>query len=566
MGLRGKIIGICCGFLAMLGAALLVAYYSTTKDHIEQQYVEKARSILLTAESTREQMGKQWDQGILTAEQVAQWGHAGEKEKVLSSVPVVTAWRAAMAKSKEGGYELRIPKFDPRNSKNEPDELEGKVLKMFESDASLAEHHVIDTGMNAIRYFRPIKLTQECLLCHGDPANSKKLWGNDQGLDITGSTMENWKVGQVHGAFEIVQTLDGAQAQLAGAMWKGAGLIVGLVAVSAGVVFFLVTRIVVRPTEAIVTNLTSGSDQLASASGQVSSASQSLAQGASEQAASLEETTSALEEMSSMTKKNAETAREAATIATQTRASADKGAQAMDRMGVAIGEIQRSAAETAKIIKVIDEIAFQTNLLALNAAVEAARAGEAGKGFAVVAEEVRNLAMRSAEAAKNTSALIEGSVQSSRNGVSMAQEVAQTLSEITNSVAKVDAMVGEIAAASREQATGIEQVNMAMSQMDKVTQSNAAAAEESASAAEELSSQAVELHSVVASLQSLVGGAVGGAGTERAQPGPSGRASSPRRGASFGNAKRNAGGSPAESAIPFGEHDSSSFDEFRSAA
>src|SRR6202007_792051 len=136
----------------------------------------------------------------------------------------------------------------------------------------------------------------------------------------------------------------------------------------------------------------------------------------------LEETTSALAEMSAMTKKNAETAQQAASLCAEAKSSADKSNQAMGRMSSAIADIQQSASETAKIIKVIDEIAFQTNLLALNAAVEAARAGEAGKGFAVVAEEVRNLAMRSSEAAKNTSAMIEESVQNSRNGVAIAGE------------------------------------------------------------------------------------------------------------------------------------------------
>ena len=158
-------------------------------------------------------------------------------------------------------------------------------------------------------------------------------------------------------------------------------------------------------------------------------------------------------------------------------------------------------------MKAIDEIAFQTNLLALNAAVEAARAGEAGKGFAVVAEEVRNLAMRSSEAAKNTSGLIEESVVNSRSGVTISNEVAATLTQITGSVAKMHSLVGEIAASSREQAQGIEQINTAVAQMDKVTQSNAAGAEESASAAEELSSQAVQLTAVVNELAALVGGA-----------------------------------------------------------
>jgi methyl-accepting chemotaxis protein len=276
--------------------------------------------------------------------------------------------------------------------------------------------------------------------------------------------------------------------------------------VMAVVIWVLIAQGITSRIYRIVSRLTDGSEQVASSSAQVSNASQSLAEGATEQAAGLEETSSSLEEMSSMTKQNADNAQQANTLASDARKAADTGTESMSRMSEAISDIQKSSDETAKIIKVIDEIAFQTNLLALNAAVEAARAGEAGKGFAVVAEEVRNLAMRSAEAAKNTSTMIEESVKNSKNGVDIATEVGKVLDEIVEGIGKTSELVGEIAAASQEQAQGIDQVTTAMGQMDKVTQQNAANAEESASASEELSAQAEQMNGSVEELVSLVGG------------------------------------------------------------
>jgi len=264
-----------------------------------------------------------------------------------------------------------------------------------------------------------------------------------------------------------------------------------------------VTTLILRK---IIGRMRAGAGQTASVSSEVSSSSQALAEGASRQAASLEETSSSIEEMVSMIKQSTQNAQEAALLAKDARDITDQGEEAMERMSGAIDRIKHSSDETSKIIRTIDDIAFQTNLLALNAAVEAARAGESGKGFAVVAEEVRTLALRSAEAARSTSDLIEESVNNANNGVNISEEVAEVLKRIAHGNRKVTDLISEISAASKEQSIGVEQISQSIGDMDRVTQANAASAEESASSSEELSSQAEELKELVLHLESIVNG------------------------------------------------------------
>ncbi|MFP4037597.1 MAG: methyl-accepting chemotaxis protein [Desulfobacteraceae bacterium] len=281
--------------------------------------------------------------------------------------------------------------------------------------------------------------------------------------------------------------------------------IIGIVGAS-GLAVFLLSGIN-RRLNHMIAQIDEGADQVASASGQVSSASQSLAEGASEQAASIEETSSSLEEISSMTKQNAGNADQANSLMEESKHVVGSANASMTEMVSSMQEIRKASEETSKIIKTIDEIAFQTNLLALNAAVEAARAGEAGAGFAVVADEVRNLAMRAAEAAKDTSELIEGTTKKVQDGATLVERTNEEFSKVEQSAMKVAELVGEIAAASKEQAEGIDQVNVAVADMDKVTQQNAANAEESASASEEMNAQAEQMKTMVDDLSTLVGGA-----------------------------------------------------------
>jgi methyl-accepting chemotaxis protein len=249
--------------------------------------------------------------------------------------------------------------------------------------------------------------------------------------------------------------------------------------------------------EQALSQVATSSQQITTVSSQISGSSQALSSSATAQASSLEEVSSSLQEMSSMTKQNASNAKEARSLSEGARETAAKGVGSMQRLSEAINRIKASSDSTAKIVKTIDEIAFQTNLLALNAAVEAARAGDAGKGFAVVAEEVRNLAMRSAEAAKNTSNLIEESVKNAEGGVSINQEVLHNLKEINEQVNKVSEVMAEIASASDQQSQGIDQINTAVQQMSEMTQQNAANSEESAASALELDNLAHKMQKMV---------------------------------------------------------------------
>lgn len=276
---------------------------------------------------------------------------------------------------------------------------------------------------------------------------------------------------------------------------------IGLVTLIMGM---MVTRSITQPIRHVVESLTEASEQLTSASNQVSSASQSLAEGASEQAAGIEETSSSIEEMASMTKQNAENARQANLLSGKGIELMKGARDSMKAMVESIENISKSSEETGKIVKAIDEIAFQTNLLALNAAVEAARAGEAGAGFAVVANEVRNLALRAAEAAKSTSILIEDTIKRVREGATLVHQTDESYKEVALALKKTVEFIGEITSASQEQAQGVEQISKALLELDKVVQKNAASAEESASAAEEMNGQADQMRGAVKELAALV--------------------------------------------------------------
>ncbi len=340
-------------------------------------------------------------------------------------------------------------------------------------------------GKSYITLLEPILNEERCRQCH--PGNNL-----------------------VHGGLIVRQSLEKMESTIRMQDYKTIFIAFVCCGLTLFLVYFMISRLVVKPIKKTVLGLTEESEQILSASSQISSASQSLAEGAGEQASALEETSSSLEEMSSMTKQNADNANQAKAMMKETREIVDKVNRQMNDMAGAITEITRTSEETGKIIKTIDEIAFQTNLLALNAAVEAARAGEAGAGFAVVADEVRNLALRAAEAARNTNDLIDNTIKAVKQGNALTSATREAFQENVVVAGKVGQLIDEIAAASQEQAQGISQINRAVAEMDRVTQQTAAGAEESAAASEELTAQAEQMKGSVGELAAIIGRQGGG--------------------------------------------------------
>jgi methyl-accepting chemotaxis protein len=315
-------------------------------------------------------------------------------------------------------------------------------------------------------------------------------------VDLNVDASSNDEIGKLMAAFRRMIENVQQQAKVAKKMASG-DMTVEIETRSTNDVLGIAMTEMISKNNEVLSNIQNAAEQVASGSNQISEASIALSQGATEQASSIEELTASLEEISSQTTINAQNANKANEIAEKAKKGAVKGNEQMNLMLNAMDEINSSSANISKIIKVIDDIAFQTNILALNAAVEAARAGQHGKGFAVVAEEVRNLAARSANAAKETTDMIENSIKKSEDGTKIAKNTSEALNEIVDEVEKVASLVNDIAVASSEQAAGLEQINVGILQVSQVVQSNSATSEESAAASEELSGQANILREMV---------------------------------------------------------------------
>ncbi len=519
LGLLGKTVVALCISLIISSLAVSLIFVKNYRERMETEMLLKARAIGQMAENARVNTGELVQRDSFKVDKLLEEaGIALEGLEVGSpqffttlrnttyykTIPVVSAFLAAENGAEESHFKFKPTRFDARNPNYLPvSKMEKDLLRELQASNEI-EISGMDRETNNMRYFRIVKLTQECLVCHGGPMDD--LRRPNTTVDPIGFTKDNKKVGDKHGAFQVIMSLDAIDAAVTSVWLQVVGVAAVVILISGLVAVSVLRRSIVAPIQSLVYEMNEGSDQVSTAAGQVSSASQTLAEGSTQQASSLEETSSSLEEISSMIKKNAESANVANSLMAESKRKVEDGVESMTEMVGAMDSIKDSSAEMSKIIKVIEEIAFQTNLLALNAAVEAARAGDAGKGFAVVAEEVRNLAQRSATAAKDTATLIEGAVDKSDRGVNIVKKASEELNSISESVNKVGDLVSEISAASGEQAQGVEQVNRAVSQMDSVTQQNASVAEESASASEELAAQSETLNSTITDLSMIIVG------------------------------------------------------------
>ena len=491
--------------------SLLIQNHLVTAS-VEESTKETMKVIILEGEAARGATSSLWKKGAFDKVRLLE-DLKSRKDyhdaAIYKTVPVVAAWEAIRPVAEQQGFTFRVPADDARNKDNAPTPEEKEILRSFANESN-EDYFKVDRANNKITYARPIRLSADCLGCHGDPANSP----TGDGKDLLGFKMENWSDGKLHGAFVLSTDFKAVDAQV----WEGtldvvksSLLILVVVAVS---FYFLNRRMIVLPLNQAIDSINGASVQTNMASHEISNASHQLAEGASRQAAAIEETSASVEELTSMTKTTAENAQGVKVLAEETRIKAESGSQEMQEMSLAVQSIKSASDDIAKIIKSIDEIAFQTNILALNAAVEAARAGEAGAGFSVVAEEVRNLAQRSAIAARETSDKIAESIQRSNRGVEISTRVSKTFQEIVDQVRLVDQTISQIASASTEQSAGIDQINSAISDLDKTTQSNAASSEELAASAQELSAQANSLQDSVQGLAVLVGVEIATAHTE----------------------------------------------------
>jgi methyl-accepting chemotaxis protein len=512
LSIRAKVIIASVFLPTLLFAALTVFWAHDERRQVNAQYVDKARAVVMGAEGAREYMEKSWQNGVFDAAMLRRWHDEGQVKKAVSAVPIVAGWETAMSHAKEGDYTFKVPKFSPRNRNNEPDELEARALRKLE-ETGAKDYWEIDHASNNLRYFRPIVLSENCLICHGDPATSRQLWGTADGTDITGARMENWKVGEMHGAFEVVQSLDRADAAFrAGVTRMIIFAFVGLTGLAL-LLQWTLTRILIRPLQesvrfadtlaagdlgtrvahaerqdeigrlsrslnamadslrTLISDMKTGSQTLKVSSDSLGTQSDKLAQDSEsmtdvantvssageELSSSIAGIASSAEDMSNMLNTVAASIEEMTASITEVAKNSVRSADIADSANrqsketvVSMGQLKAASDKIGRVLEVISDIADQTNLLALNATIEAASAGDAGKGFAVVANEVKELARQTTQATEEINREIEDMRQRTSAAVNAVEGISRVIGEVNDISTSIAGAVEEQSATLNE--------------------------------------------------------------------------------------------------------------------
>ena len=501
--LRTKLLVIGIALPSAIVGCQLYFYATESYQKAIDSGVDKARALCLAVESAREQTEKQWESGIFKAEHLQKWSEAGEKEKVLSTIPVVTAWNSALNKAEEGGYKFRVPAFNARNPDNLPNEMQAKAIEEIKSK-DLEEYHVVDKEKNLVHYFRPVKLTQSCMACHGDPETSLAVWGNSDGVDATGYQMENWEVGQMHGAFEIVQSLDEATDAAGNTVFYA--ILFSLVALSAsGVATLLTTRTITsrigKGIGAISTHvgvLRNFSDTFGRQSENASQQTEAMRESVETVNENISSVSNAIDEMGCAINEIAQRSTEVSRVAESAVDEANSTKESMNRL-------EASCRKIDDVVGLINGLTEQTNLLALNATIEAARAGEAGKGFAVVANEVKELANETGRATGGISDFVKSIHVVSNEVMESVDRIHTTIGDINSAQHAIATAVNEQSATTQSIISNIADVqSLSAGMSDRIATINQATTE-TASGAESSAELVTEIESTANQFPELVG-------------------------------------------------------------